>query len=83
MWMQIAMVSIGSALGGLTRWGVSMAAERLVGNVFPWGTLAINVTGSFFLGWFLTVFVEKILPKGDVGLLAPDDLRLLVAVGFT
>jgi CrcB protein len=77
---QILLVSFGSAIGGLTRWGVSEAFAYWFGKGFPWGTFFINVSGSLFLGWFATVLAER-LPPG--GWLHPDDLRLLVAMGFT
>lgn len=80
--LQIGLVAFGSALGGLARWGVGVAAARLWGTRFPWGTLLINVSGSLFLGWFSTALAERWLP-GSRAWLRPDDLRLMVAVGFT
>lgn len=45
----------GAGLGGMARHGVNMTASRL-GYAFPWGTFAVNVTGSFLMGmlaaWF-------------------------------
>jgi CrcB protein len=80
--VQIALVALGSALGGLARWGVTAGAARLLGTAFPWGTLVINLSGSLFLGWFLTVLSERLL-LSQSGCLRPDDVRLMVAVGFT
>src|SRR5260370_34539297 len=65
---QILLVSVGSALGGLSRWGVTVAAGRWVGDRFPWGTLFINVSGSRFLGWF-----PPYLPSLGVGSPHPGD----------
>ena len=89
VFVQIVLVAVGSALGGLTRWGVSLGVPRLLewwkvpARVagYPWATFLINVTGSLFLGWFATLLTDKLLP--DDGWLRPDDLRLLLAVGFT
>jgi CrcB protein len=78
--IHIVLVSIGSALGGLARWGVSIGMAKLAGTTFPWGTLVINVSGSLFLGWFSTVVGSR-LPEGCW--IRQEDLRLLVAVGFT
>ena len=48
-------VMIGSALGGGARyWCSGFVAER-VGETFPWGTLIVNVTGSFVIGFFATL----------------------------
>lgn len=78
--VQIGLVALGSACGGVARWGLAAAAGRLCGTMFPFGTFLINITSSFFLGWFLTVLSERL---GDGTWLRPDDLRLMVAVGFT
>jgi fluoride exporter len=80
--VQILLVAVGSALGGLARWGVGLWFQRKLGPAFPWGTLFINLSGSLFLGWFATVLSEKLV-LSESGWLRPDDLRLLVAIGFT
>ncbi len=41
------MVGIGSALGGMARYGVALSLARVFGETFPWATLFVNVTGSF------------------------------------
>jgi CrcB protein len=48
-------VAIGSALGGMARYGCSGLAARLIGETFPWGTLIVNILGSFVIGFFATV----------------------------
>lgn len=48
-------VAFGSALGGMARYWCSGIAARLVGETFPWGTLFVNVTGSFIIGFFATL----------------------------
>jgi CrcB protein len=78
----MSLVALGSAAGGLLRWGVGMAAGRWLGTAFPYGTMIINISGSLFLGWFLTLVGER-LQLGEHAWLRQDDLRLLVAVGFT
>lgn len=80
--MQIGLVALGSALGGLTRWGVTAGMGRLFGTAFPWGTFSVNLAGSLFIGWLMTVLSER-FPSGSLLQLRPDDLRLLLAVGFT
>ena len=43
-------VALGSALGGMARFLVSALVGRWIGEVFPWGTMAVNISGSFALG---------------------------------
>ncbi len=68
------MVGVGGALGSMARyWLGGLVAARL-GVRFPYGTLLINVTGSFVIGYVLTVATERLA-------LHPA-YRLLIAVGF-
>jgi fluoride exporter len=53
---------------------VSRYAARLLGPVFPYGTLIINVIGSFLVGWFLIWTSERVL--------IDPRWRLLVVIGF-
>ena len=48
-------VFIGAGLGGVIRFALSGFAEQHLGGGFPWGTLAVNVTGSFVIGFFAAV----------------------------
>lgn len=48
-------IAVGSALGGVSRYWASGVAARLIGETFPWGTLIINVLGSFIIGFFATL----------------------------
>jgi CrcB protein len=45
-------VAIGGAIGTTGRYWLSGAVARSIGETFPWGTLFINVTGSFVIGFF-------------------------------
>jgi fluoride exporter len=54
-------VCLGSALGGGARYLVSLAALQLLGTSFPFGTLAVNVIGSFGVGLVMHVGVETTL----------------------
>lgn len=55
---EILYVAIGGALGSLGRYGVGLAAARLLGKGFPWGTLAVNVAGCFAMGVVLEVLAD-------------------------
>ena len=48
-------VAVGSALGGVARYWCSGIIANLVGETFPWGTLIVNVAGSFLIGLIATV----------------------------
>lgn len=43
-------VALGSAVGGAARYLLSGFVGRRIGETFPWGTMVVNVTGSFALG---------------------------------
>jgi len=49
-------VALGAAAGGAMRHGVNLAAARLLGVAFPWGTLLVNLLGCLAMGllagWF-------------------------------
>jgi CrcB protein len=44
-------IAIGSALGGAARYWCSGIAARWIGETFPWGTLIVNIAGSFVIGF--------------------------------
>ncbi len=49
--LSLAVVALGGALGGMARFGIGAAFDRWLGDGIPWGTLVVNVTGAFALGW--------------------------------
>lgn len=79
--IHIVLVAVGSALGGLARWGVGATAAQWLGTAWPWGTFLINVSGSLLLGWFLTAVTEW-PGAAEATATRTAELRLLVAVGF-
>jgi fluoride exporter len=54
-----AIVAVGSALGGALRHGVNVAAARLLGAAWPFGTLTVNVVGSFVIGGVVAFFALR------------------------
>ena len=46
------LVAIGGALGSVARYWVSILVGHLTGPRFPWGTILINIAGSFAIGFF-------------------------------
>jgi fluoride exporter len=69
-------IAIGSALGAMARYGCSGLAARLIGETFPWGTISVNVLGSFIIGFFATLTV----PDGRI--FADTLTRQFVMLGF-
>jgi fluoride exporter len=67
-------ISVGAIVGANLRYWMSRSAVRWLGPVFPYGTLSINVLGSFVLGFFLVWTSERVL--------VDPRWRLLIAVGF-
>ena len=48
--MTALLVALGGAAGAVLRYWVGMAVQRSLGPGFPWGTLAVNVSGCFVMG---------------------------------
>ena len=49
------LVAVGGALGSIARFWVSGVVANRFGESFPWGTLFVNVSGSFAIGFFATL----------------------------
>ena len=47
--MRVLLVAIGGAIGSVARYGMGALAAQLLGSTFPWGTLLVNLTGSFLI----------------------------------
>jgi fluoride exporter len=69
-------VMVGSALGGLARYWLTIAVLMATRSGLPWGTLLINVLGSFVIGCFGALTA----PGGR--LTVSPDMRLFVMVGL-
>ncbi len=70
-------IAIGSALGGMARHWCTLVAAEWLGVRFPWGTLLINILGSFVIG-----FVFAITGPGGHFARAPIDARLFIMTGI-
>jgi CrcB protein len=69
-------VALGGALGSMARFWLAATVASLTGPQFPWGTLLINVLGSFVIGLFGALTGSR----GAVSV--PPDIRVFVMVGI-
>jgi CrcB protein len=67
-------VFVGAGIGGALRHGVNVAASRQFGLAFPFGTMIVNVAGSFLMGLFAGYFAFR---PG-----VPQHLRLFLTTGI-
>ena len=70
----LLIVAVGGAIGSGLRHLVNMASLRLMGPSFPWGTLTVNIVGSFVMG----AIVELIARRFG----ASNEMRLFIATGI-
>lgn len=68
------MVLLGGGAGSLLRYAVATAIMARMSGRFPFGTVFINITGSFVIGLLMTLFTEHASPN--------PNLRLLLVTGF-
>lgn len=71
--LQLVLVALGGAAGGLARFWLTAAVARRVGDAFPWGTLAVNASGALLIGLFAGAVLT-----GDGTTDIPDRWALLV-----
>ena len=72
--MLYIIVFIGAGIGGALRHGVNVGAARLFGLGFPYGTLIVNVVGSFLMGLLAGFFAYR------AGI--PQHMRLFLTTGI-
>jgi CrcB protein len=72
--MLYLIVFLGAGIGGALRHGVNIAATRVFGFGFPYGTLIVNVVGSFVMGLFAGFFAYR------AGI--PQHVRLFLTTGI-
>jgi len=62
-WQILMAVGIGGFLGALGRFVLSGWAQKIWGGTFPFGTLLVNVLGSFIIGFMVLYFEQSIAPQ--------------------
>ncbi len=69
------LIFLGSGLGGISRYGVSLLTYSVLGKQFPYGTLVVNVTGCFLMGLLFELIIERF---DGIGV----PLRAFLLIGF-
>jgi CrcB protein len=69
-------IAVGGALGSVARYWTAVAVAHLAGETFPWGTLLINIIGSFVISYFGTMTLPDGPRPGSI------EMRLFVMVGL-
>ena len=72
--MTLLGIALAGAAGALARYGLSGLMHRFLGAAFPWGTLTVNLTGCFLLGFLLELSRQS-------GWVSPD-FRTIAGIGF-
>jgi CrcB protein len=71
--IRVGLVALGGAIGSVARYGVGALAVQLFGPAFPWGTLMVNLTGSFLIALIMHVALA--------GSAVSVELRLFLTTG--
>ena len=72
--INVFLLSVGSLLGGLARYGMTGVVYNNVAPTFPYGTLAVNVAGCFLIGVLSAL--------SEVKLLLGPQARIMLMTGF-
>jgi CrcB protein len=72
--LRLLLIAVFGAMGTLARYGLQGLVQVKMGSTFPYGTLAINLTGCFFLGLIGQFTLNRMV-------ISPE-LRMAIAVGF-
>lgn len=72
--MEVIVVGCGGFLGAIARFLVGKFSAKMLGNYLPYGTLVVNICGSFLLALFYTLIAHK-LPVSN-------HTRIFIGVGF-
>lgn len=70
----LGFIALGGAFGACSRYLVSELCVLLLGRSFPYGTLSVNVVGSFVMGLLIAAFESE--------LLATEPWRQVIGLGF-
>ena len=71
---QLLFLAIAGALGTLSRYALGGLMQRLTGTGFPYGTLVVNISGCFVLGFLASLADKKFILGAD--------MKVLLMIGF-
>ena len=74
--LNYGLIALGSAIGGVGRYWLSALVARLLGGVFPWGTVIVNVSGCLAIGVIATLTAPE--GRGVV----PNEWRQFMMIGI-
>ena len=66
-------IFIGGGLGAVCRYFISLITTQQFNNIFPFGTLTVNLIGSFLIGLFFHFFQNVVVPI---------EIRIFIMIGF-
>ncbi len=72
--MTLVFIAVGGAAGAVSRYLLQGWVEELTGGRFPWGTFAVNISGSFFLGLVFALAMDR-------AIMSPE-IRVPLMIGF-
>ena len=72
--MRLFLIGCFGFAGTLARYGLQSVTQRQFGSTFPYGTLAVNVIGSFLVGFVAAVTLERVMVSAN--------LRAAILIGF-
>jgi len=71
---KLVLIALAGAAGTLARYFLRGLVQRLYGGAFPWGTFAVNISGTFLFGFVWSLAEERLVISGEA--------RAVVLVGF-
>ena len=71
---ELSLIALAGALGTLARYGLSALVYGIMGQKFPWGTLAVNAIGCFLFGLIWVLAEERLVISGQT--------RFVILTGF-
>ena len=80
LFVQYLVIGLGGALGSMLRFGIGTFIDTGVqktGQIFPWGTIVVNITGCFIIGFIFTISTA-----GEGRLLLSTLTRQFIMIGI-